>query len=255
MTVQDLKLQSPAVTETATPSVSVTTRAIKHPEWLSVRLNDGRLSHGPDQAWFAEPARRQRGCGPTTAALIAAYIARKPDMVSLYKPYKGLSRSAGYIAADYVLGQDEMLAHMGEMWRYVKPSVMGLWRSSNMARGFTDYTAARGVPLDTRRFLVSWLKPRTHKLWVELIQFIRHNLVYDIPIAWLIYDKGKLESPQSWHWVSVIGISFASDYSSCSLEIIDHQRKHEINLLDWFQPSKLGGAFVAFRPLNKNRQV
>ena len=235
-----------------TQAALISTRAVKHPEWLSIRLKNGLLTHGPNQSWYKENYRRQRGCGPTTAALIAAYIARKPDMVSLYKPYKGLSRSAGFIAADYVLGQEEMLAHMDEMWRYVKPSPFGLWRSSMMSRGFTDYTSARGVPLDTRRFLVSWLKSRNSKLWIELIQFLRHNLVYDIPIAWLIYDKGKLTQTQSWHWVSVIGITYASDNSSCSLEIIDHQRKYDVNLEDWFKHSKLGGAFVAFRPMVNN---
>ncbi len=246
------KFQNNKNTETESEIVETISRSIKHPEWLSVRLKNGQMSPGPDQSWYEQSYRQQRGCGPTTAALIAAYIARKPDMVSLYKPYKGISRSEGFIDSDYLLEQNEMLAHMNDMWRYVKPAPIGLWRSSMMSRGFTDYTAARGVPLDTRRFLVSWLKPRNAKLWQELLQFISHNLIYDIPIAWLIYDKGKLSSIQSWHWVSIIQIEYSSDFKSCVLEVIDHQRQIKIDLVDWFQHSKLGGAFVAFRPRVKH---
>ena len=227
--------------------VETISRSIKHPDWLYVKMNNGELSEGPDQSWYVENYRRQRGCGPTTAALISAYIARKPDMVSLYKPYKGLSRSEGYIEDEYLLTKKEMLSHMNEMWRYIKPAPMGLWRSSMMSRGFVDYTSSRGVLMDTRRFLVSWLRPRSDKLWAELVQFIHHNLAFDIPIAWLIYDKGKMDTVQSWHWVSIIGISYESDFSQCTLQLIDHQRKLEVDLADWFRHSKLGGAFVAFR--------
>lgn len=223
-------------------------RSIKHPEWLAVRQSDGSISQGPEQDWFPTKFQRIHGCGPTTAALITAYIARKPDMVSLFKPYKGKTRNKGYIDADYVLNRDEMLMHMEELWRYVKPGIFGLWRASQMSRGLIDYTASKGILLETRLFPVSIMQRRNTKLWPEVFQFIRHNLAYDIPIAWLIYDKGRLSNLASRHWVSIIGIKYPSDFSECTVTVVDHRHIFEVNLTDWLKHSILGGAFVALRP-------
>ncbi len=242
------------MTKNSTP-VKQMEQSIKHPQWLAVQQDNGSISQGSEQAWYPSRFQNSRGCGPTTAALITAYLARKPDMVSLYKPYKGQTRSKGFIDARYVLKQNEILLHMEELWRYVKPGVFGLWRSSQMSRGLIDYAGSKGIHLETRVFWVSVLQGRNYKLWPELFQFIRHNLAFDIPIAWLIYDKGRLDSLASRHWVSIIGIKYPSDFSACTLTVVDHRRILEINLLDWLKHSIFGGAFVALRPQLPSEQV
>lgn len=222
--------------------------AIKQPDWLRVRTEQGDVQIGPDQSWFASPYQRRRGCGPTTAALICAYTARKPGMVSLFRPYKGAARAQGLIDPDYVFSQEAMRRHMDDLWRYVRPGPGGLWRSSMMARGLRQFTAARGARLETQRFLVPWLKPRNPRFWPELLQFIRQQLRFDIPLAWLVYDRGKMDAVQSWHWVCVTGIRYQSDFGSCTLELVDHGRQVEVDLQGWYYGSRLGGAFVSLRP-------
>ena len=58
--------------------------ALRHPKDFQLTGPGGEMTQGADQAWFPTLWQQRAGCGPTAAALILAYLARRrPELAPL----------------------------------------------------------------------------------------------------------------------------------------------------------------------------
>ena len=217
---------------------------LKHPEWLQIR-DDGSLFWGGDQEWFPRRRQQKKGCSAVTAAQITAYMARKSEMVSLFRPYREAARSSGSVPGDHIYTRTEFCEHMEDLWACLTPGPLGLPRPSSMQEGLRSFCISRGLHCYVNLFTVPWYKPRSQKLYGELRDFIQNHLLYDMPLAMLSYSKGGLSNLEHWHWVTVIGTRFNPTNKACRLTVLDHLDYKEIDLDAWFAKSVWGGAFVA----------
>ncbi len=232
------------------PISSKEDQSLDHPESLQVQLEEGKggCSWGGQQAWFSRSWQRSRGCSVTAASLITAYMARKAGQVSLFRPYRHALRSRGFVDARHVYSKAEFLEHMEDLWTYLHPGLLGIYRPRQMKQALEQFCRDRGHSFHALSYrLKPRLFKRTAKTYEEMLDFIQSQLLFDAPLAMLIYDRGKLRTVQSWHWVSVIGIHFNKGQQA-RLTLIDHGNWLELDLDQWFQTTRLGGAFVSCQP-------
>ena len=92
---------------------------------------------GADQEWYADEWQRKAGCGPTTAAMLATYLAQsRPE-------YRPLYPSGSWEKGDVV-------ALMEAMWSHVTPGKKGVNTLHLFTKGLSAFAAERGVSLPLR---------------------------------------------------------------------------------------------------------
>ena len=198
---------------------------IAHPEWMDITCPDGTVSHGANQDWFPEPFQQRAGCGPTTAAQIFCYLARRrPELAPLCAPIPE--------------GRDAFVEHMCRVWRYVAPRSHGLNRPEYMVEDMTAYGEACGAPLHPTLF--AFPSARTKRPpWEQLRSFVAESLSADCPVAFLNLDNGKIRDLDRWHWVTIAGLE------GDRITVVDNGRIFEMDLKLWYGTTKTRGGFVA----------
>lgn len=198
---------------------------IAHPEWMDIPCPGGAVSHGANQDWFPEEHQRRAGCGPTTAAQIFCYLARRrPELAALCDPIPA--------------GQAEFVAYMCRVWPFVTPRSHGLNRPEYMAEDMAAYGAARGVALAPTLF--AFPSARTKRPpWERLRRFVAASLAADCPVAFLNLDNGKIRDLDRWHWVTIVGLEGEK------ADLVDNGRAFAIDLQLWYATTKTRGGFVA----------
>lgn len=222
-------------------------QALNHPEWLQVRLPDGKLSWGPDQSWMPAKKQQRRGCSVTAASLLCAYLARKNAMVSLFRPYRLAWRRLGSVRSDHIYTREEMLEQMEDLWSCLNPGIFGVPRLTPMEEALDRFFQQRGQSLTATCFHVSPFRARSQKQFDELVEFVQSRLLYDIPVLMLILDRGKQTVVQSAHWVTIIGCKCRESDHHVIATIIDHGEWKELDLDGWYHHSIFGGGFVSCR--------
>lgn len=187
------------------------------------------IYYGGDQAWYDFTVGIHSGCGTVAAADITAYLAGQiPALRGLYGApgaVQGVAPGDAPVSMQGRSGASEQLpgmtkadflAHMNEMYRWVKPWKvpfvsrnrppwknfgwgLGVWPPFCFARGVKRYARSRGICLKDRRI-------SSRRSMEELTGFIRESLERDCPVAMLIgrkprYERELVERPDGFKWM------------------------------------------------------
>lgn len=203
--------------------------SISWPEVLSLRQEARKSCRGAKQEWFPTDWQRKAGCGPTTAATMAAYLSHvRPELTALYP-------SGSQNKADF-------LELMERMWQHVTPGRKGVNSLRMFTDGFKSFAAERQCMIHTRELDI----PRLRILrpsFSQCVAFIRTGLSCDCPVAFLNFSRGRVHNLDSWHWVPIIAMEQQENGQTlCS--ILDGGRERKIDFRLWYMTSMTGGGLI-----------
>ncbi len=183
----------------------------------------GGLHHGVDQDWYGLPWRRLAGCGPSTASNILRYLGGR---VALPLPTHS---------------REEMRQVMDWVWGYVTSGLRGLNTTGRFVNGLDAIFAELGSPLRCQALDVPQ-EPEGRPKLSEVAAFLRAGLAQDCPVAFLNLHNGGIPQLETWHWVTVVGISGSGE--TAALDIYDNGHRLAVNLPRWLRDTRRGGGFV-----------
>jgi len=131
---------------------------------------------------------------------------------------------------------------MEAVWRDLTPGMMGVNTAEIFCRGALHYGEDTGIPLNCRKLQIPPRHPGRDA--ENALTFIEHCLTDDLPVAFLNLSNGAVKSLESWHWVTLIGLTPTTGHA----QIYDDGRAHEFDLVRWLRTTSLGGGFVALEP-------
>jgi len=200
------------------------TKSILNPDSLLVIDESSKMSYyGCDQDWYKTQWQRASGCGPSVACNIMFYLTNT-DRDRMPK--------------------ENWLKRMEESWQYVTPTVRGISSSKLFCKLMADYIDAKGLDFDFSRFEVAAV-PASRLPIKQLLHFIEVALSKDMPVAFLNLSNGKVENLDSWHWVTVVAISYEENGSAAFVKVFDSGELKTVDLLLWYKSTILGGGFVS----------
>ncbi len=204
--------------------------SVKNINRLEIVGTDGSTYCGGRQEWYGRPWKRIAGCGPTVVAGIVRYLSGGlPESLQ-----DGSSLSVG-----------EFLALMEEAWGFVTPSVRGLPSPSALIKGAQAYLAYKNLPYTTEALDI----PKADRLrpgFQAVLSFLESALLADTPVAFLSLDKGAEERLDSWHWVTLLSLTYSPDGSFAQAGVADEGDYFPVDLRKWYDTTPLGGGFVRF---------
>lgn len=192
---------------------------IRHPEWLQWEAA-GQCYYGFRQDWYATSFQRTRGCGPTTAAMLLTYLARRDGLVL---PATGV-------------------ALLEDVWRFVRPGwLLGLNSTVKFAAGMNAYLHLHALDGECRRLSVPLLRLLRPKP-ATVAAFIEDALAADAPLAFLNLQRGREQQLESWHWLTIVGLTRGE--ADWEVVCYDNGMVRRFQLMRWLTSSHLGGGFV-----------
>jgi len=201
------------------------TTLIRQPEFLQFSAFGQGVLFGCDQDWFHGFWQRKAGCGPCTGSNILYY----------------LSKSGRLSLPMEVKDRDSFIRLMEHSWEYLTPGVMGLNSPYMMQSGLDAMLAQLGTGYVSRVLDIP-ANERERPDAATAEAFIREGLAGDSPVAFLNLHNGNISHLESWHWVTVVGITGAGD--SAELDIYDNGHRLKVSLPQWLQTTRRGGGFV-----------
>lgn len=151
------------------------------PIWEIINFNYIQY-YGGNQNWYDSVAKQNNGCGPTAAANITAYLARKSSTSygSLYSP-SGLSKN-------------EFLTHMDALYTILDPSLAGEYTLTGFRNDVKTFASFRGVALtDSYNDCSDTID--------NVANFIKYGLLDDSPVACL--NRQPAGYTYGWHWMTI----------------------------------------------------
>ena len=201
------------------------TTMIARPDLLRLRGAQSALFYGCDQDWFSGYWQRKAGCGACTGANILYYLAQQ-----------------GYTQLPFpVKNQKDFVQLMDYSWQHLTPGLMGLHDPARMQAGLNLMLQQAGSAKRSRLLEVPGTT-RNRPSAEAVADFIRQGLQADSPVAFLNLHQGSQRQLESWHWVTVVGLTASAD--SILLEIYDNGNHLLVNLGQWLATSLRGGGFV-----------
>lgn len=179
---------------------------------------------GGDQDWYKSFWKRLAGCGPTTASTITMYETRK------------IEGTANYTKLQFI-------DLMNTMWQYVTPREKGVSSTDIYTEGYDRYIKENSINLSEHK--VMNIEPNGHSI-IEVFEFLSKAIDNNHPIAFLNLDNGGIKALESWHWVTIVGISYNGSTNELYATIADGEEKKEINLGIWLEKTTKGGGFVYY---------
>lgn len=201
----------------------MTTMLLK-PEYLQFTVGGG-IRFGCDQDWFRGFWQRKAGCGPCTGAHILHYFQQSGRIKRVMD----------------IKTRQDFVKLMEHSWGYLTPGIMGLHSPYSMQEGLDLMLSDLGSALTARVLEIPAqgdLRPDV--LAVEA--FIRQGLLADSPVAFLNLHNGGIHQLETWHWVTVVGISGSGEQAE--LSIYDNGNNIKVNLFAWLMSTTRGGGFV-----------
>lgn len=195
-----------------------------NPEHLQF-MDHGRLYYGADQDWFNSFWQRKAGCGPTTGAHIALYLARTGRMP----------------LTDRVQGRADFVRLMERSWARITPTVMGLNSTRLMQEGLEGFIKSLGGAAKARVLDVP-ASTAQRPSGEAAEAFIREGLAGNVPVAFLNLHNGEIPGLDTWHWVTVVGLSGSGE--EALLHIYDNGNRLQVPLYHWLRATRRGGGFV-----------
>ncbi|AEV28671.1 hypothetical protein SpiGrapes_0844 [Sphaerochaeta pleomorpha str. Grapes] len=203
---------------------------IQNPMLLQLQDPVGATIYGCDQLWYHSYWQRLSGCGPSTATNLMLYFQNKGSI-----PTK--------IA---VHDKKTFTALMELLWQFVTPRYQGVHLLSQFYQGVEGYMQSIKGSLDS-----SYLEiPKEKELrpsFDSIVEFIVEGLKNDSPIAFLNLSRGSLKNLDEWHWVTLVGIRYEENSGCYYATIYDASKKWDIDLGQWYDTTKRGGGFIAFK--------
>ena len=207
---------------------------ISHPELFTLATQEGTFLRGGDQEWFSDPWRRRAGCGPTTAAMLLAYMAWSIPSLAPMAPRDGRT-------------QEGFLAYMNEVWSYVTPGSRGLDHPEYFALGCRSFALSKGCCLEAELLEIPPLGDPDRPSEASCRAFLTHALECNRPVAFLNFSNGSLDNLDSWHWVPIIALM---DSERLLGTVLDGGREHILDLGLWLETAQPGGALVTLSPVD-----
>ena len=206
--------------------------SITHPEFLTVRNEHTTAAYfGGIQSWYTTERKRRAGCGPTSAAIVLAYLAfTRPALRNLYQ-YQTLSRAA-------------FTLHMEEVYEYVTPGNMGLNHIDMYTGGVAAFAQSRRLSLTPHSFIASGKLSDRPLHTGELADFVKAGLASDCPLGFLSLSRGREVKLQNWHWITIT--SAEMDDHRLIAAASDEGHKIWFDLLLWYQTTRMHGGLVYF---------
>lgn len=140
---------------------------------------------------------------------------------------------------------------MEEAWESVTPEKNGIPSTALFMEKLERY-----AKLHDRKFQYSVLDVSSRQSerpsLFTVTEFIRNGLQADVPIAFLNLDHGNEVNLESWHWVTIAGMSCSEDGQTAQISICDEVITKQINLKLWLETTVQGGGFVYFLPDSRN---
>ena len=201
--------------------------ALRHPKDFQLTGPGGEMTQGADQAWFPTLWQQRAGCGPTAAALILAYLARRrPELAPL--------------CPEDVTNRGDFVEHMCRVWEYVTPSIHGLHRPEMMRDGLTAYARDRGVTLSPAILTIPAARSKRPS-FAEVSGFLSRALERECPVAFLNLHNGRVAELDAWHWVTIVSLD------GNTAGILDSGQALDIDLSLWLAATRRRGGFVSAR--------
>lgn len=198
---------------------------LKKPEFLQFPCAGTGTCFGCDQEWFPGFWQRKAGCGPCTGANLLLYLARTNRLTL---PLDVKTR------ADFI-------SLMEITWKYLTPTMMGLNSVWLMQKGLDTFFLQRNINLKSRVLdIPADTGSRPQALEVET--FIKAGLLAESPVAFLNLSNGGIKGLDSWHWVTVVGMSGTGEETQ--LLIYDNGHQIRVDLALWLRATTRGGGFV-----------
>lgn len=186
---------------------------ITHEE-IDVAIHDQtQVAYGANQYWYPKKANQMSGCGPVAAAMITAYLAKYfPDKYErLYAyPTKHLTKS-------------DMIAHMVEIRKYVRPGMMGLISVATLEDHINQFTRSRGVHLNSRI-------QKAPVSETEAIAFIQAGLTLNVPVSLLVLTHpARSINEYTWHWMVITGLYAEATSKKWKLVVSSWGNRHVLD--------------------------
>lgn len=223
--------------------------ALLHPEHLNIIGDEGSMNSCPKTSWISDKRSSKSAAATAVASLITAYLGRKKDMVSLYRPYKKLFRSFSYMPDDEVFTEEGFKEHMKDVKKFVNLPFLGLRQPEKFAEGIYQFSMSRGVELEYRCISRNCFSSSVKKSRSELLDFLKEALLSDIPSAALNYSSKPEDDSGRGKWIAITGIRKEKDEEEVLVSILDPERgsSYDIPLDDFGHNSFRGTSFVAFK--------
>lgn len=205
---------------------------IKNIEKINIQTPNGKTSFGPNQEWYLDERARIAGCGPTSGALITAYLA-----ASNPERYGALYQQPTFAYDDFV-------RHMQQMYRYLRPGAMGLNRLESYREGMEKYAADTKTTLKPLTFPVAGIEYLSRDRETSLCAFVRDALCADQPIAFLALSRGRERALQNWHWITIVSAKIGDQELIATAS--DEGISREFDLLNWYRTTRLSGGLLRF---------
>ena len=203
--------------------------SVRRPEVLTVTEAGGKTYRGANQEWYPTEWQQRAGCGPTTAAMLLAYLAAtRPELRELYPSGR--------------MDKESFTAFMEEVWQFVTPGRRGLNSNHLFVSGVTDFARERGIDLPVRELDIPRLRI-ARPSYDQCAAFLRTGLNADCPVAFLNFSRGRVANLDSWHWVPILSLEERSNGQALCV-ILDGGRERIIDFRLWYQTSRGGGGLV-----------
>ncbi|MGI6562694.1 MAG: hypothetical protein ACOX3Q_09060 [Clostridia bacterium] len=203
-------------------------KSISNKSFLHITDNRcGQMYFGCNQEWFGTKWQRLAGCGPSVASNIFGYLFKLKKLNNQDKPYE----------------KNEFMSLMEELWCHVTPTIRGVNTTAIFYKGLISYAKEKGLPL-RHHFLNIPERKEARPSFKEVVSFIANGLDQDTPVAFLNLCNGKEKALDKWHWVTIVSMDYAEDFSGAVLESYDEGKIKHADLKLWYDTTCLGGGFV-----------
>ena len=205
--------------------------SLKHLDLIQIPTGGG-TAFGPNQEWYPEERARISGCGPTSGALITAYLARtRPERF-------------GALYRERAFDKPAFVRHMQTMFQFLRPGPMGLNSLTLYQDGMAAYCADSGAALRPLLFSVAGVTYGRRADEDGLRAFVRSALNEDQPIAFLALSRGKESRLQNWHWITIVGAEEDGDELIATAS--DEGIARRFDLIRWYRTTRLSGGLIRF---------
>lgn len=202
-----------------------------------IQDGSGRKYFGGSQSWYARKWMRMAGCASVAAANLAAFYGlgtgvsgvsgkREDGCTERSRPASsGNAQMLPFRKETYSKG--EYLSLMENMFKIMKPGVLGFPFPGRFRRNFIRFAASRGVRLQAET-MNHWKDP------AQPLAFVRKALAGNDPVTMLIlhHRSGELHH-LTWHWMTITGCSAGDGI----LSISNYGTRESVDAAVLFEPS------------------
>ena len=183
------------------------------------------LFWGCDQEWYQGLWQKKAGCGPTAVSTMLLYLL-----------------TGSFPDSAFPVSQESCISLMEQVWQFVTPTSRGIPSVSLLKKGVQSFCDHYRLPFRCGQLELSSQNPVSRE---EILAFLKHAFIMDLPVAFLNLDAGKEEALDSWHWVTLIGLSTVTSQNT-TLTFLDEGEIKTASLELWLSTTRKGGGFFWF---------